>query len=105
MPWIRPAFTHVQETPYTFHKPAEFTCRANRGGTDGELFQINHWIETTPAPRPSNAEVVNAYDALMGRARACRQERGMIPNIIAVDFYRTGELFRVVNELNGVGAE
>jgi len=105
VPWIRPAFTHVQETPYTFHEPAEFTCRANRGGTDGELFQINHWIETTPAPRPSNAEVVNAYDALMGRARACRQERGMIPNIIAVDFYRTGELFRVVNELNGVGAE
>jgi hypothetical protein len=63
---------------------------------------MNHWIETTPAPRPSNAQIVNAYDALLGRARACEQERGMMPTIIAVDFYRTGDLFRVVNELNGV---
>ncbi len=102
VPWIRPAFDHIQETPYTFHEPAEFTCRPNRGGTDGEWFQMNHWIETTPAPRPSNAQIVNAYDALLGRARACEQERGMTPTIIAVDFYRTGDLFRVVNELNGV---
>ena len=105
VPWIHPAFVHMQETPYTFHEPSEFTCRPNRGGTDGTLFQMNHWIETTPAPRPSNAEIVNSYDALLGRARACEQEREMIPTIIAVDFYRTGDLFRVVGELNGVGVE
>ena len=102
VPWLRPAFDHIQETPYTFHAPEEFTCRPNRGGTAGTLFQINHWIETTPAPRPSNARVVNAYEALMARARQCQDERGMLPNIIAVDFYRTGDLFRVVDELNGV---
>jgi len=100
--WLRPAFDYIQETPYHFESPEDFTCRPNRGGTDGGLFQINHWIETTPAPRPSNAEVVNAYEALLGRAQACQRERGMLPNIIAVDFYRTGDLLRVADELNGV---
>jgi hypothetical protein len=28
--------------------------------------------------------------------------RGRLPNLIAVDFYRRGGLFQVVNTLNGV---
>lgn len=60
--YLRPAFVTIAETPYTFHKPEDFNCRPNRGGKTGSLFQINHWIETTPAPRPSNAAIVNAYD-------------------------------------------
>jgi len=63
---------------------------------------MNHWIESTPTPRPSNAEIVNAYDFLLKRAKACRKERGMIPNLVAVDFYRSGDLLRVVDALNGV---
>jgi len=102
--WQRPAFDHIQETPYRFEAPEEFSCRANRGGTAGSLFQINHWSETTPAPRPSNAELVNAGEALLARARGCRRERGRLPNLLAVDFYRSGNLFEVVGELNGVGA-
>jgi len=101
--WLRPAFDHIQETPYTFHTPEDFACRENRGGTAGSLFQINHWIETTPAPRPSNAELVNAHDFLLTRARQCQGERGHLPNILAVDFYRSGDLFGVAGELNGVG--
>jgi hypothetical protein len=100
--WLHPAFEAIQETPYRFLKLAEFSCAPNRGGTRGSLFQINHWIETAPTPRPSNAAVVNAYDFLLARAQHCRAERAHIPNIIAVDFYRTGELFRVVKHLNGL---
>jgi hypothetical protein len=100
--WLRPAFEHIQETPYHFESPDDFSCRPHRGETAGSLFQINHWIETTPAPRPSNAEVVNAFEALMGRAQQCRDERGMLPNILAVDFYRTGDLLRVADALNGI---
>jgi hypothetical protein len=65
---------------------------------------MNHWIETAPASNPKNAEIVNAYDVLLARARACKKERGMMPNLVAVDFYRTGDLIRVVNTLNGVAA-
>jgi hypothetical protein len=100
--WLRPAFETFQETPYTFHKVEDFSCRANRGGTSGSLFQINHWIDTTPTPRPSNAAIVNAYPFLFARAEQCAAERQHLPNLIAVDFYRTGDLLAVVNKLNGV---
>jgi hypothetical protein len=100
--WLRPAFETFQETPYSFHKIEDFSCRANRGGDAGSLFQINHWIDTTPAPKPSNAAIVNAYSFLLARAHKCSVERHHLPNIIAVDFYRTGDLLAVVNKLNGV---
>jgi hypothetical protein len=102
--WMYPAFDSIQETPYRFHQPSQLSCRANRGGTTGSLFQINHWIETPPTPRPSNAAVVNAYDFLLGRAEECERERSRLPNIIAVDFYRTGDLFKVVRHLNRLDA-
>ena len=100
--WLHPAFQSFQETPYTFHTTAEMSCRANRGGDKSALFLVNHWIETTPTPRPSNAAVVNAYDFLLARARRCQRERRRLPNVIAVDFYATGDLFRVVRTLNEI---
>ena len=100
--WLRPAFATFQETPYSFHKPEDFSCRPNRGGTSGSLFQINHWIETTPAPRPTNAAIVNAYDFLLGRARQCQRERHHLPNAIVVDFYNIGDVLRVAATLNGL---
>jgi hypothetical protein len=103
VPWLHPAYEGLlQETPYRFLNPSEMSCTANRGGTSGSLFLMNNWIETTPSPKPSNAAIVNAYDALLARARLCQKERGRLPNLIAVDFYRTGELFRVVRALNDV---
>jgi hypothetical protein len=102
VPWMHPAFQLMQETPYHFTKPSELACTPNRGGTAGSLFLMNNWIDTTPAPKPSNAAIVNAYAALLGRARACEAERGKRPTVIAVDFYRTGALFQVARALNGV---
>jgi hypothetical protein len=103
VPWLHPAFETFRETPYTFHKVEDFSCRANRGGDAGSLFQINHWIDTTPTPKPSNAAIVNAHQFLLDRARKCASERRHKVNLVAVDFYRTGDLLAVVNELNGVG--
>jgi len=100
--WMHPTAGAFQETPYTFHKPEDMSCRPHRGGTTGSLFLINNWIESTPAPRPSNAAIVNAYDFLLARARNCQRDRGHLPNVISVDFYNTGDLLRVVRTLNGV---
>lgn len=105
VPWLYPAFDGaIMETPYTFHAPDEFSCKPNRGGDSALLFQINHWIESTPAPRPSNAEIVNSYDFLLQRARQCMKERKHLPNIIAVDFYKVGDLLGVVRTMNGLTA-
>jgi hypothetical protein len=102
VPWYHPAFQTIQETPYSFHAPEEFSCRPNRGGATAPLFQINHWIETTPTPKPSNAAIVNAHDFLLARARQCQKERGRLPNLLAVDFALTGDVVAVAAELNGV---
>ena len=104
VPWLRPVQQTWQETPYTFHIPGDFSCLPNRGGTAGSLFLLNHWIETTPAPRPSNAAVVNAYDVLYGRARKCAAERKHKVNVVQVDFFQTGDLMRVVDSLNLAGS-
>jgi hypothetical protein len=105
VPWIHNAFAVLQETPFHFSNPSQFSCADHRGAATNPLFLLNHWIDTTPAPRPSNAAKVNAYDALLGRARQCQKERGLLPNVIAVDFYRTGDLMKVVDTMNRIPQE
>ena len=45
---------------------------------------------------------MNAYDALLKRARDCQRIRKHVPNLVAVNFYLRGEVFRVVDTLNGL---
>jgi hypothetical protein len=111
VPWYRLAYKHaLQETPFKFKNAAELTdasslsasCRPNRGPASAPLFLLNHWVDTTPAPRPSLAAAVNARGALLSRAETCRRIRHHLPNLVAVDFYRRGDVVGVVNTLNGV---
>lgn len=107
-PWYQLAFRSlVQETPHAFSRPSQLadtaaSCRDSRGPADAPLFLVNNWVTTDPTPRPSNAEKVNAYAALLARARACQRLRGRLPNLIAVDFYRRGRLLQVADTLNGL---
>jgi hypothetical protein len=109
VPWYRLAYEHaLQETPFRFRSAAELTdparlaasCRPNRGPASAPLFLLNHWVDTSPAPRPSLAAKVNAMGPLLARAQACERIRGRLPNLVAVDFYRRGGLLGVVNTLN-----
>jgi hypothetical protein len=102
LPWYHPAYELMQETPYTFHAPGDFSCKPNRGDKASPIFLMNHWIETTPAPRPSNAQLVNTEAVLVRRARECRRIRGKLPNVIAVDFAATGDVVRAAAVLNGL---
>jgi hypothetical protein len=111
VPWYHLAYEHaLQETPFKFKTAAELTdasklaasCRPNRGPATAPLFLLNHWVDTTPTPRPSLAAIVNARAALLKRAQSCRQIRHRLPNLVAVDFYRRGDVLGVVNALNGI---
>ena len=111
-PWYHPAYTSItEETPYTFTRVAQLddpaqlaaSCRPNRGPKRAPLFLVNHWISTDPVPRPSDARRVNAYGPLLRRMRRCQEIRHHLPNLVAVNFYRRGDVFRVVDTLNGVG--
>ncbi len=61
-------------------------------------------MTTDPLPRPSDADAVNAYRPLMARLRACERIRDHIPNLVAVNFPRHGDLYRAVDTLNGIRA-
>ena len=113
-PWYQLAYKRLtEETPYEFRRVALLadpqdlaaSCEPNRGPASGApLFLMNHWISTDPVPLPSNAAKVNAYGPLLQRARDCERIRHHLPNLLAVNFYREGDVFRVVNTLNGVGS-
>lgn len=99
--WYHHMWDYVEETSYTVSDPADFNCASNRGGTGHNLFLMNHWI-TNRAPDRVDAARINNYSFLLSRARICTEARGQVPNFVAVDFYSVGDLFRVVDELNGV---
>jgi hypothetical protein len=103
--WYHQGFDLAQETPYDNPTVdalrSDESCAPNRGGTAGDIFLLNHWVARYP-PRPSDARTVNAYDFLLDRARRCEEIRGLLPNLVAVDFYDRGDLVAVVDELNGV---
>jgi uncharacterized membrane protein HdeD (DUF308 family) len=108
-PWYQLVYGRLtQETPFTFTRTGELTdpatldasCRPNRGTAGAPLFLVNHWINTDPLPRPGNATVVNAFEPLLRRARACERVRGHPVNLLAVDFYERGDVFKVVDALN-----
>ena len=110
-PWYHPAYARIlEETPYAFWQPTALTdparlrasCRPNRGPAGAPLFLVNHWVTTDPLPLPSHATTVNAYGPLLRRLRTCRRTRDHIPNLVAVNFYRRGDLLRAVDTLNGV---
>jgi hypothetical protein len=110
VPWIHLDYAGiVQETPYTWATPSLLTdpanqaasCVPNRGGTTGSLFLLNHWSPPL-APDPATSARVNAVDVLVGRAATCARVRGALPNLIAVDWYTAGDLFRAVAILNAI---
>ena len=108
-PWYQLAYEKlVEETPFHFSRTAQLTdpallpasCRPNRGPESAPLFLFNHWITTSPVQRPSDAATINAYEPLMARVRECERIRDHIPNLLAVNFYLEGDVFKVADALN-----
>ena len=102
--WYRDQEEIVKETPFSFDRPGELkeaaACAPNRGNEEASLFLLNHWVDTSPAPRATNAGIVNQADLLSARIERCERIRGMRPNIIAVDFFDQGDTAEVVDRLN-----
>jgi hypothetical protein len=90
------------DTPYGPQDPADLSCALNRGSPDHDLFLVNHWVNNEVGlPSVAHAEIVNAYEFLLARALECQAMWDHAPNFLAVDFYEQGDLFAVVDTLNG----
>jgi len=99
-PWLMNIWENAWETPFSFATPEDFVCDPNRGDPDNPLFLLNHFL-TGLGGSPDLAEMVNYDPLFIDRAQQCEQEGEALPNFVAVDFYDIGDLFDVVDTLNG----
>ncbi len=91
------------DTPWQVMEQEDFTCRILRGDRQNELFILNHILYGAfDLPDATKAEQANSNPFFLSRAQQCQQESGQLPNFITVDFYSLGNLFDVVDALNGV---
>lgn len=97
--WYLPAFEYIQDTPFRFRSSGDFSCNTARGPATASLLLVNHWIQRA-APDRADAATVNQLDAIVDRAHRCEQERGQIPNFVAVNFANVGDVVAAVAELN-----
>ena len=99
-PWLMNIWEHAWETPFSFEAPEDLVCDPNRGDPDNPLFLLNHFL-TGLGGDPALADMVNHNPLFIDRAEQCQAEGDALPNFVAVDFYDIGDLFEVVDSLNG----
>lgn len=98
-PWYHNMYDWFQETQFSFTNKNQFNCKPNRGKPDAPLFLINHWITVSP-PDPPEEALVNSRAVLNKRIEQCLKERGLVPNILQVQFAERGDLISTVQSLN-----
>jgi hypothetical protein len=103
-PWLLGTYTVSEETPFDFRDTKSFNCKPARGKTGKSFFIVNHWVRPQGAPDPVEAGDVNSQKTLTRRVQQCIEQRGKLPNVIAVDFAGVGDLYQTVNRLNAAVA-
>jgi hypothetical protein len=99
-PWYHSMYDEwFQETTFAFTDKDQFDCAANRGPADAPMFLINHWLTLSP-PNPTLEGTMNTRAVLEKRIEQCLAERGLVPNIVQVQFAERGDLFATVEALN-----
>lgn len=101
LPWHHHAYAYAWDNDYANETPDDLDCAPNRGTGDEPVFILNHFL-TAPVAMRSLAEMINHDPFFTDRVEACRTERGQLPNFVTVDFYEVGDLFSVVDALNGL---
>lgn len=100
LPWHHYAYAYAWDTPYAARTPEELRCTVGRGTGEEPIFILNHFL-TAPIAMASLAEMVNHDPFFLEQARRCEREAGQLPNFVTVDFHDIGDLFSVVDALNG----
>lgn len=103
IPWMHQQFEIAEDTPYNLQTRKQLLgdegCAVNRGPRTAPLFLMNHFLGTVP-PRPSEAVAVNSRSALLEQVEHCRKLRDRTANLLAVDFWKVGDVVAATRELN-----
>jgi hypothetical protein len=99
--WYLDVWAHAFETHWAAQTAGDLSCAKNRGDEDAPLFILNHFL-TDILASPELAETVNYNPFFLDRARDCAEVNDRLPNFPTVDYYEIGDLFAVVDALNGL---
>lgn len=99
--WYHDVWAYAFETHYSFATPANLSCTPNRGNPANHLFILNHFLTQTFGS-PTLAEQINHDPLFLDRANQCAAADAHLPNFVTVDHYQIGDVFLVVDALNGL---
>lgn len=99
--WYHDVWAYAFETHYSFATPAALSCTPNRGNPANNLFILNHFLTQTFGS-PTLAEQINHDPLFIDRANQCAADDAHLPNFVTVDHYQIGDVFPVVDALNGL---
>ena len=83
-------------------KPADFgRCGADRGKKGNDVYVVDTYLEDQIIPSATHAALVNDDPFLIDRLLTCQKKEATRPNFVMVNFYEVGDVFHVVDVLNG----
>ncbi|CAN5248643.1 hypothetical protein BH09BAC1_BH09BAC1_06230 [soil metagenome] len=101
-PWYHYQDDYCFENPYSNKSIKGYNCDLKPiADTTKSLYVFNHFLTGTFARRSKNRKA-NSYEVLMPRVKQCTEACGKRINFLTVDWYHWGDLFKVVDELNGI---
>jgi hypothetical protein len=101
-PFLLPRWKFTWETPWDNEKPADFgRCDADRGKKGNDVYVVDTYLEDQIIPSATHAALVNHDPFLIDRLLYCRKQESTRPNFVMVNFYEVGDVFHVVDVLNG----
>jgi hypothetical protein len=100
--WMLDRFAWTWETPWDNVTSADFgRCDADRGKKGNSIYVVDNYLEDLVIETPENAALTNYDPFLVDRVLYCQKTEATLPNFVMVNFYEVGDLFHVVDVLNG----
>lgn len=104
LPGYHEMWHFIQDTEYDFQTTNDMNCNYLRGNTEADIFLLNHFL-TNISPQPASAAATNDWSFVLNRARQCGAARGLHPNLLYIDFFNSGDVFRAADTLNRLGED
>lgn len=111
-PYILSEFHFFWETPFDTTDPAFPQCTVNRSvqAADPHMYIINHFLDTqlffqmvVPNRRDvSRTNALAGHGSIGAHVELCSALHGNLPNVILVDYFERGEVFKVQRLMNGL---
>ncbi len=107
VPQIPEFFDYTKETDYSFEDVAEIedqpeSCVPTRGVVgEKDFYSVNNFV-TDVSPDPDASEVLNEKSFVEQRLSDCENATEALPNFIAIDFWQTGDVPLVTQEVNAI---